>query len=63
MKIDWPFNARAMESITLHDPCYLGRHNGITEEPRELLERISGERPLEMEKHGSKVFVVALAAA
>jgi Fe-S oxidoreductase len=49
-------DAKAMESITLHDPCYLGRHNGITEEPRELLERISGKRPVEMEKHGQQSF-------
>jgi len=49
-------DAKAMESITLHDPCYLGRHNGITEEPRDLLERISGERPVEMEQHGEQSF-------
>ena len=49
-------DARAMESITLHDPCYLGRHNGITEEPRDLLERISGQRPVEMEQHGAQSF-------
>ncbi len=49
-------DAQAMESITLHDPCYLGRHNGITAEPRDLLERISGKRPVEMEKHGAQSF-------
>ncbi len=47
---------KAMESITLHDPCYLGRHNGITAEPRDLLERISGQRPVEMEQHGEQSF-------
>jgi Fe-S oxidoreductase len=46
----------SMESITLHDPCYLGRHNGITEEPRDLIERISGQRPVEMEQHGRQSF-------
>jgi len=46
----------AMQSITLHDPCYLGRHNGITEEPRDLIERISGKRPIEMEQHGEQSF-------
>ncbi len=46
----------SLESITLHDPCYLGRHNGITEEPRDLLKRISGQSSVEMEHHGEQSF-------
>ena len=49
-------DSESMESITLHDPCYLGRHNGVTEEPRDLLERISGKRPVEMKQHGEQSF-------
>lgn len=29
--------------ITFHDPCYLGRGNGIYEAPRELLEKLDAE--------------------
>ncbi len=33
--------ARRLEgAVSYHDPCYLGRHNGIFEEPREVLERL-----------------------
>ncbi|MBI3077143.1 MAG: 4Fe-4S dicluster domain-containing protein [Deltaproteobacteria bacterium] len=34
--------------VTFHDPCYLGRYNGIVEEPRRLLRRIEGLRLREM---------------
>jgi Fe-S oxidoreductase/nitrate reductase gamma subunit len=42
------------EELTYHDPCYLGRHHGEYDAPREILESIPGVKINEMEKNKDK---------
>ncbi|MBI3736949.1 (Fe-S)-binding protein [Candidatus Sumerlaeota bacterium] len=50
--------ARVMENelITFHDPCYLGRWNGVVEEPREVIGALRGTKQIEMERSGKNSF-------
>ena len=40
----------AKERVVVHDACYLGRYNGIYEEPRRIIEVATGSRAIEMRR-------------
>jgi Fe-S oxidoreductase len=46
---------RDSPTATYHDPCYLGRHNGVYSPPRDLL-AASGVRLREMPRHAERSF-------
>jgi Fe-S oxidoreductase len=38
------------KTVAFHDPCYLGRHSGVYDPPRELLNSVPGVRIAELER-------------
>jgi Fe-S oxidoreductase len=52
-----PVTAEATATpVTYHDPCYIGRHNGVYDPPRELIGALPGIELTEMPRHGNRSF-------
>ena len=46
-----PMNNEFKAKVTYHDPCHLGRHSKVYEEPRNILKKIKGIEFVEMERN------------
>ncbi len=45
------FSSEFHKKVTYHDPCHLGRHSGLYEEPREVYKQIPGIEFIEMKRN------------
>jgi Fe-S oxidoreductase len=50
-KIEDLKTARIEGKVTYHDPCHLGRHMGVYDAPRNVIQKVTGREVVEMERH------------
>ncbi len=50
------------ENITYHDPCFLGRHNKVYKQPRDIMATVPGVKTQEMHRHKDRGFCCGDAA-
>lgn len=50
------FEKELNKTVTYHDPCHLGRHAGVYEQPRKVIKAIPGVELVEMERNRSAAF-------
>jgi Fe-S oxidoreductase len=56
-KVPMEAHPKRQPNVTFHDPCYLGRHNGVVEAPRHVLQSaLGGESISEMPRNRKNSF-------